>query len=121
MEITYSDDNGDEITVELPSKFVVCPNCEGHGTHLNNSMRNHAYSLEEFEYEFDEEEKEHYFRRGGMYDVVCEACGGNRVVSIVDEDRLSSEDMKHFLAYQAYLEEEHAYDRMCAIEREYGY
>ena len=52
MEIEVAvgyDDNGESIMETLPAKFIICPECEGHGSVLNPSMRNHAYSREEFD------------------------------------------------------------------------
>lgn len=87
---TVFDEDDSETEITLPGKHAVCPNCEGHGTHLTPSIRDHAYSREEFEEAFyDEEEREAYFQRGGMYDVTCETCGGRRVVVVADESRCS--------------------------------
>jgi hypothetical protein len=86
-EFTATDEEGDEYQVELPTRFEVCPRCEGHGTHLREGIGEHAYSREEFEEAFsDEEEREQYFKRGGRYDVSCERCSGTRVVAVIDVD-----------------------------------
>jgi hypothetical protein len=91
ITIKLSNNNGDEIEYELPAKNVVCDRCEGHGTHLNPSIGNHAYSSEEFYESFpDEEDREQYFARGGIYDVRCESCKGNNVVLIVDAEACES-------------------------------
>ena len=82
--ILYTD-NGTEVELTLPGKFEVCDRCEGHGTHLNPSIGEHAYTPEEFAESFDDEERAEYFRHGGMYDVQCEECHGQRVVLVVDE------------------------------------
>lgn len=81
--IKWEDDDG--IDRNLPARYVVCDDCEGHGTTLNENIRQHAYSAEEFYEAFDEEEAEEYFKRGGRYDVPCKTCGGARVVLEVDE------------------------------------
>lgn len=87
---TYYTDEGDEEEVELPVKMELCPNCEGHGSVLNESMRQHAYSSEEFNDTFhDDEDREQYLTRGGIYDVQCPTCNGRNVVPVVDEARLS--------------------------------
>src|ERR1700744_5970426 len=102
IDITYIDENGDEVSTSLPSKKIVCTRCDGHGTHLNPSIGSHAYSAEEFDEAFEpgSEEREHYFRRGGMYDVSCEECKGKNVVDVVDEDSCkSAEDKAHLAAY----------------------
>lgn len=72
------------VTHDVPSKFEVCSDCRGHGTHLMPSIRYHAYTEEEFR-DFSDEEREAYFTRGGMYDVTCETCKGLRVMSVPDK------------------------------------
>lgn len=103
QEITYIDSDGEEVCVSLPHKNEVCPKCEGHGTHLTESIGSHAYSQEEFEEAFPcgSEEREHYFRRGGMYDVICTVCGGKNVVLVVDEAACTTPEQKaHLKAYK---------------------
>jgi DnaJ-class molecular chaperone len=87
LKIRLHDETGDEETEhELPAKYEVCSRCEGHGTQLNPSIGGHAYTAEEFDEAFpDAEQREHYFRRGGMYDEPCTECRGQRVVLVVDE------------------------------------
>lgn len=91
------DDNEEEVEYDLPAKMEVCHDCEGYGTVLNESMRNHGYSSEEFAQEFDEEEAEHYFRRGGMYDVTCLTCKGRNVVQIIDREACSLDPKLKFV------------------------
>lgn len=121
LTITITVDNPDqsddaEETIEeshdLPSKFEVCDDCEGHGSVLNESMRNHAYTAEEFAEAFDEEEAAEYSRHGGRYDVKCPTCQGKNVVSVVDTDHLSPEQAKVFAIWEEQGAEE-------AREREY--
>jgi hypothetical protein len=133
MKVTYSDDNGDEVEVELPSKNEVCGRCEGHGTHLNPSIGSYAYSAEEFDESFPtEEDKQEYFRRGGIYDVTCETCKGKSVVQVVNEEACTTEEQKeHLKSYKKHLEDQAEYERECRAERrmeammlgeyEYGY
>jgi DnaJ-class molecular chaperone len=90
ITVTLCDDNGDEQEHILPAKNEVCSRCEGYGTHLNPSIGSHAYTAEEFYDSFDEEGREEYFRRGGIYDVTCECCKGKNVVLLVDEDACKS-------------------------------
>lgn len=92
------DDNGESIMETLPAKFIVCPECEGHGTVLNPSMRNHCYTQEEFNETFDDDEdRAAYFQRGGKYDVQCPNCKGKNVVMVVDEDACTSDEQKRIL------------------------
>jgi hypothetical protein len=88
---TYYTDDGDEAEVELPVRMEVCPDCEGHGSVMNEVMRQHAYTREEFEETFwDDEDREAYLTRGGKYDVQCPTCDGRNVVPVVDEPRLAA-------------------------------
>lgn len=105
VELTWYDDEGDEVTHTFPSVNEVCGHCEGYGTHLNPSIGQHAYSQEEFNESFDDEGKEEYFKRGGIYDVQCEVCKGNKVVPAVDESRLSDEQKALYAQYQESEEE----------------
>lgn len=119
IQITYTNDEGDEVTCDLPSKNVVCPRCEGDGTHLTPSIGQHAYSAEEFEEAFSEsEDREEYFRRGGRYDVVCERCCGRNVVKVVDVDACRTDEQKaHLAAYEGYEREQYEYEAECRAER----
>ena len=87
-----------EYQIELPTRFEVCPRCEGVGSHLHPAIGEHAYTPEEFNESFDDEEAEQYFKRGGRYDVQCEECHGARVVSVIDYDRCTTDEQKAALA-----------------------
>lgn len=77
----------DDERVELPTKFEVCPVCDGRGTHVNPSID--AGGLSASEFHEDPEFEELYF--GGAYDVQCNRCGGKRVVAVADYEALTSE------------------------------
>lgn len=105
------DETGEEEELELPSKFEVCSRCEGHGTHLTPSIGEHAYTREEFDEAFDDEEsRAAYFQRGGMYDVTCHECAGKRVVEVVDEERCRSGELALVLARYLKQERQRAQD-----------
>ncbi len=106
ITVKFYDAEGDEVSAVLPAKHVVCSRCEGHGTHLNPSIGNHAYTSEEFHDSFDDEEAEEYFKRGGRYDVTCEVCKGKNVVLVVDEEACQSAMQKANLAAFSASEEE---------------
>lgn len=98
MTVTYMTDEGEDVEEELPCRKEVCPRCDGHGTHLTPSIGEHAYTQEEFEREYDDEEsRAAYFQRGGMYDVQCCRCHGDNVVEVVDEARCTTEEQKRIL------------------------
>ena len=94
LTIRLITEDGDEAEHELPAKYEVCTRCDGHGSHLNPSIGQHAYTREEFEEAFhDPEDRAEYFKRGGIYDVSCGACGGERVVSVVDTARCTPAEL----------------------------
>jgi hypothetical protein len=119
IELTiYGDDTEDspERVVELPAKKAVCPKCDGHGSVLNPSIAQHAYTASEFEESFDEEEREHYFRRGGMYDVTCPKCHGANVIDVVDVDALTSAQQVDYSAWEKQEDDQVESDREWANE-----
>jgi len=113
MKIKVTFWNGDdEVTAELPAKNEVCDKCEGHGTHLNPSIGEHAYSAEEFHESFDDEQAEEYFKRGGMYDVTCSVCKGKNVVLVVDSSQCTTPEQKETLkAHKRYMKAQRDADR----------
>lgn len=123
MELTYINDDDEEVTMDLPSKMEVCPDCDGHGTTLCEGMKGHAYSAEEFAEDFDPEEQGEYFKRGGMYDVQCSTCKGKNVVPVVDEEELTPAQKEFYEAYCEYESTCARFDREDAMTRrgESGY
>jgi|GEM_PF-869704 len=84
--LTYDEDD-EETTVEVPVQYVVCPTCDGKGSHVNPSIDAGGISSEEF-YD-DPDFAEDYM--SGTYDVSCYECGGKRVVPEIAYDRLNAE------------------------------
>lgn len=119
ISVTIYDEDGNEEIVDLPAKMEVCHNCEGEGYVLNESMRYHAYSAEEFYESFDEEDREEYFKRGGIYDVVCPTCKGKNVVPVIDRAFCQNDpELKAALDKVDEMEEENRqYEAECRAER----
>lgn len=110
MEIEVAvgyDDNGESIMKTLPAKFIVCPECEGHGFVLNPSMAGHCYTQDEFNDAFaDEDDRAAYFTRGGKYDVECPNCRGKNVVTVVDAEACVTNEQKDIAkAYSIWQDE----------------
>lgn len=103
--------------VKLPKYKVVCPLCEGEGTHVNPAVDGNGISADEFYHEWDEESRSMYLNGG--YDVQCEECLGKNVVDEVDEDRLqhTPELLK---AWQDFQREHYETEAMMAAERAMG-
>lgn len=117
IEVKYIDDDEVEVTLTLPARHEVCYGCEGHGTVLCEGMRGHAYTMSEFQEEFDPEEQAEYFKRGGRYDVTCSDCGGKRVIAVPDEQAITGELRMQYDAYVKAREEQAKFDAYCAAER----
>ena len=112
--------NNEQLELDFPAKHEVCRRCEGHGTHLNPSIGEHAYTPEEFHQEFDEEGREEYFKHGGIYDVQCHTCKGKNVTLEIDEDNLNAEEKANLELYHKHLEEERYFQSECEAELRWG-
>lgn len=116
IELTWTNEDGDEVTHTFPSTNEVCTRCEGYGTHLNPNIGEHAYSSEEFAESFPDDEdmgfnpREEYFKRGGIYDVQCETCHGNKVIEVADESKMTDEQKTLFAEYEKHEEQMARYD-----------
>ena len=98
--LLYMDDGTE---CELPMKWVVCPVCEGRGTHVNPSID--AGGLSSADFDEDPEFAEAYM--AGVYDQTCNRCRGRRVVPEVDWDALTEEQRE---LYEAQLDSDDAYE-----------
>ncbi len=116
LRLTYTDDNGDEATFDVPYKNEVCDDCGGEGRTLNENIRQHAYSQEEFAEAFDDDEsREEYFKGGrGIYGVPCKTCNGNKVVRVPCAEYANAETKALLVKWQE-QEEDDARER--AAER----
>jgi len=123
IELTYINDEGEEIELTLPAKREVCPTCDGDGSVLCEGMRGYAYSAEEFYESFDPEEAEEYFKPHGRYDVTCETCHGRNVIDAVDEEHLSQEQKVQYEKYLEYQDREARYraEERATTRAENGY
>lgn len=113
--VTVEDEQGLEHT--LPTRFEVCDRCEGHGTHTNPSIDGNGISADEWNGPDWDDESRHMYLSGG-YDVRCEECHGERVVSVVDEERC---EPALLALWHAKLEDDAAYAREVQAERRMGY
>lgn len=112
IEFTVVTDDGDEIVLEIPARYEVCPRCEGHGKHVNPNVDGHGLSREDFAE--DPDFAEAYF--GGMYDVTCHECRGTRVILVPDEGRADADTLARYRRMQ---DEEAEYRREVMMERRY--
>ena len=105
------DEDGDEMEVQVPFTWEVCPLCDGRGRHVNPSIDSHGITSEEFL--DDPDFAKDYF--SGRYDIPCNECWGRRVIPQPDD---SSEEGK--LAVEA-MNRRAEWAREAAWEREMGY
>ena len=125
QDYTYEDDDGNEITISLPVKMEVCPECSGTGFVLAGGLRGASFTSEEFYECFDDpESREAYFTRGSYLDEQCDVCHGKNVVPVIDEDNIPAKDRAAYEAYEKHAEEqaqfEAEYAAECAAERRMG-
>lgn len=78
--ITVEDCHGNEQT--LPVCWIVCPVCEGNGSHVNPAID--AGGLTQEDFADDPDFMEQYFR--GDFDMFCNACKGRTTIRAVDRD-----------------------------------
>lgn len=98
-----------EEPVEVKIQWVVCPTCNGNGSHVNPSIDCDGLTASDFAE--DPDFRESYF--SGAYDVPCYECHGKRVVpGLIDP-----EDIK---LLNKYHEENAAYEAERAAERRMG-
>jgi DnaJ-class molecular chaperone len=123
IKFTIENDDGEEVVYELPSKMEVCSLCGGHGTHLMPGLQGHAFTREEFEDTFDDDEdREQYFTRGGRYDVTCQCCHGKNVIEVIDEPacQLKPDWKEGLKLYHKKQQDDADYNRLCEAERRMG-
>lgn len=102
------------IEVDLPAIKAVCPCCGGEGTTVNPSIDGNGLTGEDME-ELGPDFRESYL--AGDYDVRCPECNGNRVLDILDWERLSPKLQE---AVQEYIDEERASEAERAADRRWG-
>jgi hypothetical protein len=78
-------DYENDCNVELPTKYEVCQNCHGNGTHVNRALDGNGLTYDDIQEWGGDEFMEDYM--GGAYDVRCDECRGDRVVLAIDYDR----------------------------------
>lgn len=93
ITITVYDDDDNEVEYTLPATNEVCDRCEGHGTHSNPNIDGNGITASEWA-EWHPDEQDAYIN--GEYDVTCEKCHGNNVITVPDTARMSQDQLKIF-------------------------
>lgn len=92
MRLTITSRDEDYEEIELPAKYAVCDVCEGTGTHVHVGVDGHGLSAEDLDQDLDF--REAYF--SGGYDVRCEGCAGERLVTVIDEGACTAEQIAQY-------------------------
>ena len=66
----------ENLEIEAPIEFKLCPVCKGKGKHVNLSIDSNGIS----EREFAEDPQFYEDYLSGIYDVTCHECNGKRVI-----------------------------------------
>lgn len=116
------DDNGEMQMYTFPAKYEVCHRCEGHGKHVNPDIEceGGGFTGSEWAEACAEDPDFHDDYFGGMYDISCTCCEGNRVVLVIDESSFDKEDKIAFSQYQDQLEKDQLFEEERAAERRMG-
>ena len=103
QELNFANDSRNcepnDIPNEYPTKWEVCPICNGKGTHVNPSIDCGGLTYEDFQ--DDSDFLDDYM--SGTYDQTCNKCNGRTTIKVVDWDRMSQEQKEE---YETQLEEE---------------
>jgi hypothetical protein len=114
--IVFVNDEGEEVTVEVPAYYEICSRCNGKGSHVNPAIDGHGISMEEWNGpDWDDESREMYMNGG--YDIACEAGCDHGKQLVPDLDRINPEIVK---AYHQHLDNQAAWDAEQAAERAMG-
>jgi hypothetical protein len=77
MMVRHKYDTEDDLQVWYKFKYETCDTCDGKGNHVNPSVDCNGLTYEDL---YDDGYAEDYF--GGVYDVQCYKCHGNRVMPV---------------------------------------
>jgi len=109
------DDEGDEYCCAVPIRFEVCGTCRGKGSH---SLHIGAITADEWSRDWCDEDRARYL--SGGYDKQCGDCGGRRVQPVIDESRLTADQMEDVERINEEAEADWEADQMAAAERRFG-
>jgi DnaJ-class molecular chaperone len=107
---------GDEVEHIVPSKWIICPTCEGGGTDKGRSVECDGGGFTASEWnDQDPDFRQDYL--AGVYDKPCEPCAGSGKVQTIDRKLC---DKKLLAQYDQDIKEEREFRAMCAAERRMG-
>lgn len=116
IEFSYYDyDLDEDVSIDLPAVWEICGVCSGNGSYVNKSIDGNGITHEEWVRDWDDEERQHYFR--GAYDVTCTTCNGNGKILVYDMENIAPEIVE-LIETQERLDDYHDYER--ESERRFG-
>ncbi len=98
MKYTVFDEEGYEEELDLPSKRIVCPRCDGRGVHDCWEGGMTGDEMAEQGPEFFED------YMSGVYDTQCTECRGRNVIEVIDRDYCQPELLARYDKQQAELD-----------------
>jgi RecJ-like exonuclease len=112
--------NRDGLDVKLPSRWVVCPDCDGGGTDRGRHFECDGGGFTASEWaEQDEDFRDDYM--SGRLDQPCYTCKGRTTIQIIDEEACTG--WRHKIILKAYREQQADNDYIDAMheaERRFG-
>ena len=99
----WSDEDNDDIETKhsVPGEWEICYRCQGNGKHTNPNIDGHGITSDEWENDWDDDERKEYM--SGGYDVPCEyKCSDGKV--LVPNEKMCSKEQLELL--QKYNEQE---------------
>ena len=111
------DEQGEEVECHdvFPAQFVVCPLCRGRAKVTDPRVDSCGLTADDLH---DHNFAEDYF--GGVYDITCPECSGERVVKEIDARSLTPEQCAVLDKLESLEEDDAWFARVCAAERAYG-
>lgn len=109
LHIEHEDGSTEEKV--LPSKWAICPTCDGDGKH---SHALGAFTREDMDYEGPDFMEDYM---NGAYDQTCDVCNGSGKIRVLDENACSKEDLE---AYTKWERDEAEFQAICRSERMMG-
>lgn len=109
------DDNGNITEYEFPTRWSICPRCEGRGVHDHQCFSNGITGSEWTELTMgDPDFPERYYQ--GDFDVTCTECKGLRVVPEINHEAIDPMLLERYYQEEADYEAEKASEqRMRAL------
>jgi DnaJ-class molecular chaperone len=112
--LKYCEEHDGSDFILVDGKMVVCPTCQGTGSHVRHDLDDSAM-VDSMREDCDYEGLEAYF--GGAFDERCTHCGGENVILVPDADSVPDWAQK---AIESWEESRRMDEAITAAERRMG-